>query len=174
MVAERRKKLDGVNPGYPEVAKHRNGDSSPALANARQNSLTARSRPDTRGILPMNKITLSFLAIGACALVSCKTAETAVKGTANTVGNAATGVVKTGAAAGGGALKTVGNTATTAGSGIVEGDLKKSTVGTVKAAGQGTGSTVVNTGTSAVKTTGGVIKDTGTTVKDTTKAATGQ
>jgi hypothetical protein len=68
-------------------------------------------------------------------------------------------------------VDTVGNTATTAGSGIAERDLKKSTVGTMKAAGQGVGGTAVDTGRSHLKTTSGVLKDTGKTMKDTAHAA---
>ena len=76
--------------------------------------------------------------------------------------------------AGSGITKTAGATATTAGSGIAEGDLHKATVGTAKTAGKGTASTAVGAGRSHVKTTSGVLKDTGTTVKDTDKAASGQ
>lgn len=122
----------------------------------------------------MNKTSYSLLALTAIALASCKTASTAVKGTATTVGHAAQGVGGTVVTAGTGVAKTVGGTVTTAGTGIAGGDLKKATVGTVKTAGTGTVTTVKDTGSSHMKTTGGVIKDTGTTIKDTSNAASGQ
>ena len=65
----------------------------------------------------------------------------------------------------------MGDTATTAGEGIAERDLKKSTAGTVSTAGQGLGKTAVDTGRSHLKTTSGALKDTGDTVKDTAEAA---
>lgn len=117
--------------------------------------------------------TPTFAALGllALALSSCQTGETAATGTASTVGHAAQGVGRTARTLGTGVVDTVGNTVTTAGSGIAEGDLEKSTVGIVKAAGQGVGGTAVDAGSSHLKTTSGVLKDTGKTVKDTAEAA---
>ena len=122
----------------------------------------------------MKKASSPLLILASFALVSCHTAETAVKGTAGTVGHAAQGVGNTVVTAGTGVAKTVGGTVATAGTGIAEGDLKKATVGTVKTAGTGTVSTVKDTGSSHLKTTGGVLKDTGTTITETSKAASGQ
>jgi hypothetical protein len=62
----------------------------------------------------------------------------------------------------------------TAGSGIAERDLKKSTIGTATTAGKGTADTAVATGRSHMKTTGGVLKDAGSTVSDTGRAASGE
>lgn len=106
----------------------------------------------------------------ALSLTACHTAETATSGTLRTVDNAAHGVGRTVRTAGTGVVRTVGDTAVTAGEGIAEGDLKKSTIGTVKAAGKGTGSTVVETGKSHLNTSSGVIKDTGGTLKNTGEA----
>lgn len=102
---------------------------------------------------------------------SCQTGETLATGTTNTVGNAAYGVGRTARTLGTGAVNTVGNTATTVGGGIADRDLNKATVGTVKAAGQGVGSTAVGAGKSHLKTSSGVIKDTGKTMHDTAEAA---
>ena len=113
---------------------------------------------------------LTFLAF---TLMSCQTTETAATGTATTVGHAVQGVGRTARTAGTGIAQTVGGTVTTAGTGIAEGDLRKSTVGTVQAAGEGTASTAVATGRSHMKTTSGVLNDTGKTVEDTGKAASG-
>jgi hypothetical protein len=120
----------------------------------------------------MKTTIISTLAL--LALVSCNTTQTAATGTATTVGHAAQGVGRTAVTAGTGVAHTVGGTVTNAGTGIAEGDLHKSTVGTVKTAGKGTATTVVGTGKSHVKTTKGVVKDTGKTVEDTGKAASGQ
>lgn len=119
----------------------------------------------------MKSLTHAVLAILTFSLAACQTAGTAATGTTTTVGHAAQGVGRTAKTLGTGAVNTVGNTATTAGSGIAEGNLHKSTVGTVKAAGQGAGTTTVDSGRSHLKTSSGVIKDTGKTVTDTAGAA---
>lgn len=117
--------------------------------------------------------TTSFAAFGILilALNSCQTGETLATGTATTVGNAAQGVGRTARTLGTGTVNTVENTAATAGSGIAEGDLNKATIGTVKAAGQGAGTTAVGAGGSHLKTSSGVLKDTGKTMQDTAEAA---
>lgn len=130
--------------------------------------------PNTETNTPMKKSTLLALPLIAFTFGSCRTAETAATGTANTVGHAAQGVGRTVATAGSGVGNTVGNTVKTAGSGIAERDLKKTTVGTAATAGKGTVNTAVKTGSSHMKTTGGVLKDTGKTIGDTTNAASGE
>jgi hypothetical protein len=139
-------------------------------------SFRSRKQTTNQTAKTMKISLVPVLTIFASALVSCNTAatNTAATGTANTVGHAAQGVGRTARTAGTGIAKTVGSTATTAGSGIAEGDLKKSTVGTVKTAGKGTASTAVGAGRSHLKTSSGVIKDTGKTIKDTDKAASGE
>lgn len=119
----------------------------------------------------MKTLSQASLAVFALVLASCKTAETAATGTATTVGHAAQGVGRTAKTLGTGTVNTIGKTATTAGSGIAEKDLNKATVGTVKAAGTGVGTTAVDSGRSHLKTTSGVVKDTGKTVTSTAEAA---
>ena len=102
---------------------------------------------------------------------SCQTGETLATGTTTTVGHAAQGVGRTARTLGSGSVHTVGNTAATVGSGIADRDLNKATVGTVKAAGQGAGSTAVGAGKSHLQTTRGVLKDTGKTMQDTAETA---
>ena len=127
-------------------------------------------QPTTKATTAMKSLPHAALAILTFAVAACQTAGTAATGTTTTVGHAAEGVGRTAKTLGTGAVNTVGNTATTAGSGIAAGDLHKSTVGTVKAAGQGAG-TAVNSGRSHLKTSSGVLKDTGKTVTDTAGAA---
>lgn len=117
------------------------------------------------------KIRICFLlSVSVLVFPACHPAATATSGAVRTVDHAAHGVGRTARTAGTGVVRTVGNTATTAGEGIAEGDLKKSTIGTVKSAGKGTGETAVATGKSHVKTSSGVLKDTGKTLKDTGEA----
>ena len=114
---------------------------------------------------------IAALGVITLGLPACRTGETLAEGTTTTLGNAAHGVGRTARIAGTGIAHTTGNTLTTAGSGIAEGNLNKATVGTVKAAGQGTGATAVGAGKSHLKTSSGVLKDTGKTIKDTAEAA---
>ena len=114
--------------------------------------------------------TFAVSGILALGFSSCQPTGTAASGVLRTTDHAVHGVGRTARTAGTGVVRTVGNTASTAGEGIAEGDLKKSTVGTVKAAGQGTGATAVATGRSHVKTSSGVLKDTGKTLNDTGEA----
>lgn len=118
----------------------------------------------------MKKPTLVLLGLSVLVFPACRPAATATSGAVRTVDHAAHGVGRTARTAGTGVVRTVGNTASTAGEGIAERDLKKSTIGTVQAAGQGTGKTAVDTGRSHLKTSSGVLKDTGKTLKDTGEA----
>ena len=121
--------------------------------------------------IPMKTTLFAAFGILILGLTSCQTGETLASGTTTTVGNAAQGVGRTARTLGTGTVNTVGNTAATAGSGIADRDLNKATVGTVKAAGHGAGTTAVGTGKSHLKTTSGVVKDTGKTMTDTAEAA---